>query len=169
LVRATDSNFYSIEQVVLNADFSLERVDFEEFGLGNFVADAMKIIGEEVTGKTVDFAFQANGTIRSDIVPGAMPWSKNQISFFDLAAVNPLGMGKDDFPGYPLVSVYATEQEVIRAVQITSILHQIYGDIFFLQFSGLRYTYDPGKAFWMKVPIINLPIPANKAVLSIDK
>lgn len=169
VVDATDSIFYNIAQPILNSNFNLERVEFEEYGLGNFVVDAMKIIGEEVTGKPVDFAFQANGTIRSDLIPGTMPWSNNKISFFDLASVNPLGMGKDDFPGYPLVSVYATEQEVIRAVQITSMLHQIYGDIFFLQFSGLRYTYDPGKAFWLKVPIINLPIPANKAIISIDK
>lgn len=169
VVNATDSTLYDIEQVVLNSSFNMKREAFKEYGLGNFIVDAMKIMGEKVTEKPVDFAFQANGTIRSDIIPGAMPWSKNQISFFDLAAVVPLGMGNNDFPGYPLVSIYATEEEVINAVQITSMLHQIYGDIFFLQFAGLKYAYDPGKAFWMKVPIIDLPIPANKAVLSIEK
>lgn len=169
IATISDSLFYNLNQVVLQSDFSLERIDFAEYGLGNFVVDAMRIVGEKVTGKPVDFAFQANGTIRADLVPGTMPWSKNKFSFFDIASVVPLGMGKDDIPGYPLVSVYATEEEVIRAVQITSMLHQIYGDIFFLQFSGLKYTYDPGKAFWMRVPFINLPIPANKAILSIDK
>ena len=169
LIKSTDSVLQSIDMVVALSKFDMEAGYKEEFGLGNFVTDAMKIMGERATGKKVDFAFQANGTIRSDIIPGKMPWSKEKISFFDLASVVPLGMGNDGIPGYPLVSIYATEQEVIRAAQITSILHQIYGDIFFLQFSGLRYTYDPGKAFWLTLPIVNLPIPANKAILSIEK
>lgn len=169
LVEYTDSVFYNINQVNARTTFKMERVEYDEFGLGNFITDAMRFMGEKLTGDKVDFAFQGNGVIRSDIYPGEMPWSKNDVSFFDLATVSGLGMGPDKMPGYPMVSVYLTEQEIIRATQVTSILHQIYGDIFYLQFSGLRYTYDAGKAFWLKVPFLNLPIPANKAVLSVEK
>lgn len=169
LVAYTDSIFYNISQVNARTTFKMERVEYEEFGLGNFITDAMRFMGEKLTGSKVDFSFQGNGVIRSDIYPGEMPWSKNEVSFFDLATVSGLGMGPDKMPGYPMVSVYLTEEEVIRATQVTSILHQIYGDIFYLQFSGLRYTYDAGKALWLKIPFLNLPIPANKAVLSVEK
>lgn len=169
LTSYTNGLFTDIKQVNATTSFALERVEFDEFGLGNFVTDAMRFMGEKITGEKVDFAFQGNGVIRSDLYPGAMPWSEKMISFFDLATVSGLGKGPDNMPGYPMVSVYLTEQEIVRATQVTSVLHQIYGDIFFLQFSGLRYTYDPGKALWLKVPFLNLPIPANKAVKSVEK
>jgi hypothetical protein len=38
------------------------------------------------------------------------------------------------------------------------------GDSSFLQFSGLRYSYNPANAVLLTVPFINLPIPTTRAV-----
>jgi 5'-nucleotidase / UDP-sugar diphosphatase len=166
----TDSLFYDVQQTALKSLFSMKKEkNLKESSIGNFVTDAMRLVTQELTGEKVDFAFQANGVIRGSVIPGSMPWGENQVSFFDLVTVSGLGSGPDKLPGYPMVSVYLTEKEVLNALEVTAMLSQVYGDIFFLNFSGLRYTYDPGRALWMKVPFINLPLPANKAVISAEK
>jgi 5'-nucleotidase / UDP-sugar diphosphatase len=166
----TDSLFYDIQQTVLKSVFSMKKEkSMQESTIGNFVADAMRIVTEEVTGEKVDFAFQANGVIRGSVVPGSMPWAQEKVSFFDLVTVSGLGSGPDNKPGYPLVSVYLTEKEIFNVLEATAMLTQIYGDIFFLNASGLQFTYDPGKSLWMKIPFLNLPLPANKAIIKAQK
>jgi hypothetical protein len=42
------------------------------------------------------------------------------------------------------------------------------GDSFFLQFSGLRYSYNPANAVLLTIPFINLPIPTTRGVTSVE-
>lgn len=141
---------------------------FVETTVGNFVTDAMRIMGEQVTGERVDVAFQGNGIIRADIIPGTMEWSEGEISFFDLVTVSGLGTGPDGRAGYPLVSFYLTEREIMNVLEISSLLSQLMGDIYFLQVSGVRYTYDPGKATWLTIPFLQLPVPAYRSVVNAE-
>jgi 5'-nucleotidase / UDP-sugar diphosphatase len=157
--------FTDVTEAVAFSDFEMIRPEpFVETAPGNFVTDAMRLMAEKITGKRVDVAFQGNGIIRADIVPGTMELSEGKVSFFDLVTVSGLGSGPDGKAGYPLVSIYLTEQEILNILEISSLLSQMMGDIYFLQVSGLRYSYDPGKAVWLKIPFTGIPVPAYRSV-----
>ncbi len=160
--------FTDVGESVAWSDFPLVRPSpFTETQVGNFVTDAMRMTGEMITGERVDVAFQGNGIIRTDIVPGAMDWSMGQISFFDLVTVSGLGSGEDGKAGYPLVSVYLTEREIFNVLETSSLLSQLLGDIYFLQVSGLRYVYDPGRTVWLTLPG-GTPLPAYRSVIGAE-
>jgi 5'-nucleotidase / UDP-sugar diphosphatase len=165
----TDGMFGDVAAGILQMDFSMRReLPFTETTVGNFVTDAMRLMSEEITGEKVHVAFQGDGVIRSDIVPGTMEWSDGMVSFFDLVTVSGLGSGKDSGAGYPLVSLYLTEKEIYNVLEISSLLSQFMGDIYFLQVSGIRFSHDPGKATWLKVPVLNIPVPAYRSVLNAE-
>jgi len=161
--------FKELNQNAINSNFELKNAHLEESAIGNFITDGMRIVGEKIIGEKVDFAFQANGVIRSDLKPGTAKWSKNKIPFFDLAAVSCLGSGPDNSPGNPMVSVYLTEKEIYTALEVTTLLSQVYGDIFFMQYSGLKYVYNPKNAIRFKLPFIKFPIPKFKAIYQVEK
>ncbi len=132
----------------------------QETPFGNFVTDAMRIITSEKTGKKVDIAIQANGSIRGGITPGALEHSQGVITFYDLAELVGLGVGPDGNAGYPIVSVYLTGEEVRRVLEVAVLLGEMLGDTYFLQFSGLRYDFNPRNAVLFTVPFINQPVPS---------
>lgn len=169
LIEYTDSLVSDLAMPVVVSDFPLTTgAALEEHTVGNFLTDAMRLMAAEITGEPVDIAFQANGVIRANITPGTMPWSKGQVSFLDLATVSGLGAGPDGKAGYPLVSFYLTEAEIFTLLEIATLMHLLQGNTYFLQFSGLRYSYDPGKALWMRVPFLNLPVPAYRSVQQVE-
>ncbi|MFO7923931.1 MAG: bifunctional UDP-sugar hydrolase/5'-nucleotidase [Bacteroidales bacterium] len=165
----TGGMFDDVEDAVMYSDFEMiSPGPFVETTVGNFVTDAMRLMTSDITGERVDLSIQGNGIIRADIVPGSMEWSEGKVSFFDLVTVSGLGSGPDSKAGYPLVSFYLTGDEIYNVLEITSLLSQLMGDMYFLQVSGLRYTYDPGRAMWMKIPFLELPVPAYRSVLSAE-
>ncbi len=164
----TDGLIGDYEKTLMLSGFPLKSGKrFQETSVGNFLTDAMRYTAEEVTGSPVDIAFQANGMIRGDIIPGSMEWSEGAVTFLDLASVAGLGSGPDQRPGYPMVSFYLNAAEVKNFLEIASLLPRFLGDNYFLQFSGLKYTIDPGKVFWLTVPFINQPVPAYRSVQEI--
>jgi 5'-nucleotidase / UDP-sugar diphosphatase len=155
-----------IRQPIARSSFSLTAgPPRQESNLGNFLTDAMRLIAEEVTGKRVDLAVQANGAIRSDVIPGKMDWSEGEITFYDMMMAVGLGSGADGNPGFPLVSFYLTEDEVRRAMEISQLLSELRGNTYYLQFSGIRKEYDPGRAVLMSIPFSGTPVPSTRAVL----
>ncbi|MBT9135664.1 MAG: Trifunctional nucleotide phosphoesterase protein YfkN [Firmicutes bacterium] len=158
--------FTDIAKTVIHSDFKVtDGPRMRESPFGNFVTDAMRAIGAEATGRPVDFAIQANGNIRGSIVPASSTAVKGNVSWYDLVSLIGLGSGPDMGPGYPLVSVYLTGEEVRRILEVGALLSQLMGDSYFLQVSGLRYTYDPERAIVARVPFANIPIPSTRAVL----
>jgi 5'-nucleotidase / UDP-sugar diphosphatase len=163
--RVTD-----IAKTVVRSDFTLfAGPALSETTLGNFVSDAVRAAAEATTGEPVDFAFQASGMIRGDLVPGGSDWNRNDISFFDLAKTVGMGFGPDSLPGYPLVSVWLTGEEVRRVVEVSVLLSGLMGNSYYLQVSGLRAQYDPGRAIWGRIPVRGTPIPSGRAVLSAER
>jgi hypothetical protein len=63
-----------------------------------------------------------------------------------------------------MASVYLTGEEVRRMLEITILLQEFMGDSYFLQFSGLRYSYNPANAVLLTLPFVDLPIPTTRAV-----
>ena len=165
IIDFSDSTFTNVFEPILYSDFSLRKhQDLVETTVGNFVVDAMRLEAEKVTGYPVDLAIQANGVIRGDIVPGTMEWSRNKVSFMDLVTIAGLGSGPDNKAGYPMVSIWLTAEEIYSVFEIAALLSQLMGDTYFLQISGMKYHYDPGKATWLTIPFLNLPVPAYRSV-----
>jgi 5'-nucleotidase/UDP-sugar diphosphatase len=161
----TDGKFDDIMDTVARSDFILSNhPPLSETPLGNFIADAMRMVAQEVIGKRVDIAGQANGCIRTSVFPGTMEYSAGNVSFYDIVEATSLGHGLDGYAGCPIVSVYITGEEVRRLLEITVLLQEFMGDSFFLQFSGLRYSYNPANAVLLTIPFVNLPIPTSRAV-----
>lgn len=157
--------FTDVLEIVARSDFPVpNHPPLEESPVGNFITDGMRMITQEVTGKRVDIAVQANGNIRESIIPGTMPHSTGAVSFYDIADVVGLGHGPDGHAGYPVVSVYLTGEEVGRMLEVAVLLRELLGDTYFLQFSGLRYDYNPTNAVLFTVPGINQPLPTSRAV-----
>jgi len=167
----TAGAFTDISQIIARSEFALPRdLPFSESTIGNFVTDAMRIETERLLEEKVDFALQANGTIRGGLLVGSDHHNTGKISQFDLVSISAMGNGPDNLPGYPLVSLYLTGAEVHRLLEIAVILPQLWGDIYFLQFSGLRYTYDPERTFWIRrIPWLNMPWPSGKSVISAER
>ena len=167
--EVTGGEFDDIMSTVARSDFVLSNLpSLSETALGNFVADAMRFVGEQFTGDRVDIAGQADGNIRNSISPGTMEYSAGNISFYSIAEATGVGRGLDGRPGCPIVSFYVTGEEVRRALEIDVLLQKLMVDSSFLQFSGLRYSYDPANAVLLTVPFINLPVPTARAVTSAE-
>jgi len=162
----TDGRVADIRQTVMRSEFPLNRAHKQESAIGNFITDAMRIVTSEVTGSRVDVAVQANGAIRGSITPGSMPWSQGDVSFYDLMVTTGLGSGPDGNPGYPIVAFYLTGEEVRRAMEVSVLLSEMLMDNYFLQFSGASMEYDPNRALWMTVPVIDQPLPSSRSVIS---
>lgn len=161
----TDGVFSDVSMPLVRSEFDMRSPGpFVGTTVGNFVTDAMRLMAEQYTGERVDFSVQGNGIIRADIIPGTMDWSRKLVSFFDMVTVSGLGMGPDGSAGYPLVSFYLTGNEIYNVLEITSLLSQLIGDNYFLQMSGLKYSYDPGKAIWLRIPFLGTPVPAYRSV-----
>lgn len=141
----------------------------QESPFGNFVGDAMRLVTGEKTGERMDFAIQANGAIRGSITPGTMPHALGKVSVYDLAELIGLGIGPDESAGYAIVKAYLTGEEIRRALEVAVLLAEMMGDTYFLQFSGLRYDYNPQNAVLFTVPILDLPIPTTRAVISAER
>jgi 5'-nucleotidase / UDP-sugar diphosphatase len=165
----TDNRVTEITQPLAQSSFSIQRNEPQrESAIGNYITDAMKMAAEDALGKPVDIAVQANGAIRSDIVPGTQEWSRGRVSFYDMVMAVGLGSGSDGNPGYPLVSFYISEDEVRRALEVSVLLSELMGDNYFLQFSGMKMLYDPSRAVLFRVPFTGTPIPTSRAVLSAE-
>jgi 5'-nucleotidase / UDP-sugar diphosphatase len=140
-----------------------------EMPMGGFVADAMRAAAAAATGTPVDVAFQASGQIRGDLVPGASDWNRGAVSAYDLASTVGLGTGPDGAPGYPMVSVWLTGDEVRRVLEVSVLLSGLMGSSYFLQVSGLEARYDPRRAVLGRIPVRGTPIPTGRAVLSAER
>ncbi len=165
----TGGRYRDILYPVAFADFKIpDYPPLQETPMGNFVTDAMRLVTAEKSEHDPDFAVQANGVIRGSIMPGTMPHSYGVVSFYDLVELVGLGKGEDGYAGYPLVAVYLTGKEVMRILEVAVLMEEVLGNTYFLQFSGLRYEYNPGNAVLFTVPGLDLPIPTARAVVNAE-
>jgi 5'-nucleotidase/UDP-sugar diphosphatase len=165
IAEMTGGEFDDVMSTVARSDFVLSnQPPLSETPLGNFIADAMRMVAQEVTGKKVDVAGQVNGCIRTNIYPGTMEYSAGNISFYEIAQATSVGHGRDGYAGCPIVSIYLTGEELRRLLELTVLMQELMGDSAFIHFSGLRYSYNPANAVLLTIPFVNLPIPTTRAV-----
>jgi 5'-nucleotidase/UDP-sugar diphosphatase len=165
----TGGKINDVMSTVARSDFILSKdSSMSETPLGNFVADAMRIVAQEVTGKRVDMAGEASGCIGKSIFPGTMEYSAGNVSFYEIVEATGVGHGRDGYPGCPVVSFYLTGEEVHPVLEINILVQKLMGDYSFLQLSGLRYSYNPANAVLLTIPFVNLPIPKTRAVTGVE-
>ena len=136
----------------------------KEHTMGSIIADsyiyaATKALGEE--GNPVDMAVVPSGTIRDTYYPGNLTVS-------DIFTSYSLGIGPDQVPGYPLISVYLTGAELRTAVEIDASLSDMMTSAR-LYWSGLNFSFGPKRILLNKVTDVYQVSDGKRVELKDDK
>lgn len=130
----------------------------EESPLGNLLADSIRwyvnLLDSDPNDPSsrVAVAVESNGVIRDDLLVG----QTGKITVGDLFRTIPLGIGPDDTMGYPLISFYLYGFEIKRALEIVTSVRPLKNDDYYLQISGLHFTYNPHRMLFDRVTRIEI-------------
>lgn len=143
---------YAFDQPLAKVDKTLTRA-YDDPILGNLVTDALR----QATGS--DVSFTGNGTIRDNLIKGR----QGVQAVSDLFRIAPLGIGElDDAPGYPLIKVYVTGQELKNLLEVLLLAYQLReSKSYYPRVSGLRFAYNPWRVPFDRVSQIELGDPLN--------
>ncbi len=121
-----------------------------ELNLGSIMADAYTYAVELLSEDThpVDMAVVPSGTIRDTYALGNIT-PENVFHSFSL------GIGEDQIPGYPLISVYLTGAELKTAAEIDASISDLMTTAR-LYTDGLYWTYNPNRMILNKVTDVYL-------------
>lgn len=174
-MEAVDSEYlsqfgYTQKQVLARNTIefsSLYDLEYEhtEHNLGNIMSDAYRYAvtnAEDYNGKPVDVAVVPSGTIRDTYAVGDITVESVFNSFS-------LGIGADGVPGYPLISVYLTGEELKTAAEIDASVSDFMTTAR-LYMSGLNFNFNPNRMILNKVTDSYLvDMDGNKIELEDDK
>lgn len=127
--------------------------EFSELGdyhreepLGSLISDSYIYAVKNAEGKNykeIAAAIVPYGIIRDSFTRG-------NIRVTDVFNVSSLGIGADQVPGYPLISVYLTGKELKTAAEVDASIQPIMGEAQ-LYMSGLNYRFNPKRMIFNKV------------------
>ena len=148
------SKGFSFRQIIAHTPFPLE-IREDECNLGNLLADSLPwYIHRQNTDPDnpvppVEIAVISNGVIRDAIEPG----KTGRIAVCDAFRAIPLGIGFDDQAsmGYPLISFYVYPSEVKKALEILTSIYPLKGADYYLQTSGVRFSYNPYRMIFDRI------------------
>ncbi|HOW57226.1 MAG TPA: 5'-nucleotidase C-terminal domain-containing protein, partial [Smithellaceae bacterium] len=160
--KKIDADFlgkYSLnyDKIIASTNKSLTMA-VDESPVGNLIADSIRWYVNKYDANPADpesrvaVAIESNGVIRDDLLQG----KTGKIAVGDLFRTIPLGIGSDDSMGYPLISFYLYGYEIKRALEILTSVQPQKGPDYFLQVSGLRFTYNPNRVIFDRVTAIEL-------------
>lgn len=144
------------DEVIANSPFNFQALDdmfiqHAESTLGNLVSDAYIYAVKKAERDNyipIAAAIVPNGTIRGTILEG-------DITTADAFSISSLGIGADQIPGYPLISVYLTGKELKTACEVDASITPLMGDAQ-LYMSGVDFTFNPNRLIFNKVVESNL-------------
>lgn len=155
-MEKVDSNYlyrfgYTREQVLAqNAfDFSTSAQLHDvhtEHTLGNLLADAFDYAVEnadDFDGHPVDVAIVPSGCVRDTFATG-------DITVEDVFNAYSLGIGRDGVPGYPLISMYLTGEELRTGAEIDASISDLMTSAR-LYLSGVSFSYNPNRLILNRV------------------
>ncbi|PKL35355.1 MAG: bifunctional metallophosphatase/5'-nucleotidase [Spirochaetae bacterium HGW-Spirochaetae-1] len=158
-IDKTAVNMKVLAPLGLGFDSIIAHTDFEIFNeeaesnLGNMIADSICWYADKFEydpkdpSSKIDIGVISGGVIRDDIYPG----TKGNIAVSDLFRTIPLGIGMDDTMAYPLITIYINAAEVKKALEILTTIYPLKGEDYFLQISGLKFTYNPNRMLFDRV------------------
>jgi 5'-nucleotidase len=142
----------SSRKVIGQTAFDLRTVE-EESNLGNLIADSIRwyVNRHDYDPKDpltkVVVAIESNGVIRDNLLRG----KTGALAVCDVFNTIPLGIGVDDTMAYPLISCYFYASEIKKALEVLTSVYPLKGSSYFLQVSGLKFTYNPRRVFFDRV------------------
>jgi 5'-nucleotidase/UDP-sugar diphosphatase len=144
----------SFRDIIAHTDVDL-KIREDESNLGNLIADSIRwscnkhVYNPEDPPTRVSAAFISNGVIRDDILKG----KTGDIAVCDAFRAIPLGIGFDEAEtmGYPLVTFYLNPSELKKGLEILTSIYPMKGADYFLQVSGIRFTYNPNRMLFDRV------------------
>ncbi|MCX8123349.1 MAG: bifunctional metallophosphatase/5'-nucleotidase [Spirochaetes bacterium] len=127
----------------------------DETNLGNLIADSIRWYVNKYDSDPKDpdskvtMGVISNGVIRDNIVVG----KTGKIAFSDAFAAIPLGIGMDEKKtmGYPLITCYLYASEIKKALEILTSIYPLKGSDYFIQISGVKFTYNPNRMLFDRV------------------
>lgn len=126
----------------------------QEDPLGNLLSDSYIYAVKKSEGKNytpIDAAIIPAGTIRGTFLKGG-------ITAADVFSVSSLGIGPDNVPGYPLISIYLTGKELKTVCEVDASISPIMEDAQ-LYMSGLSFTFNPNRLIFNKLTEASLKRP----------
>lgn len=139
-------------KTIAHAKFDMPIVE-DESPLGNLIADSIRWYANKYDYDPADpatkvvLAIEANGVIRDSLMKG----KTGRLSVADVFRTIPLGIGMDGTMAYPLVSCYLYGSEIKKAMEILTSIYPLKGSSYFLQISGVKFTYNPRRAIFDRV------------------
>lgn len=156
LMDSVDTNYlsrwnYTRNQVIAQNEVVFSSLDdlsdvHEDHNLGNIMADAYKYAVEHASdfdGNRVAVAIAPSGTIRGSYPVG-------DITVADIYNSFSLGIGEDGVPGYPLLSVYVTGEELRLIAEVDASVSDLMTTAR-LYNSGLCFEFNPKRLILNKV------------------
>lgn len=156
LMKSVDENYlsrwgYNRKQVIAQNDIVFSSVSdlgdiHEDHNLGNIIADSYKYAVENASdfnGERVAVAIAPSGTIRESYAVG-------DITVTDIFNSFSLGIGADGVPGYPLLSVYVTGEELRLIAEVDASVSDLMTSAR-LYNAGLQFEFNPNRLILNKV------------------
>ncbi|OGP78439.1 MAG: hypothetical protein A2V86_10555 [Deltaproteobacteria bacterium RBG_16_49_23] len=148
----------SFYKVIAKTDFDLTLMP-EESNLGNLIADSIRWAINRIdydrndpAGKVV-VAIESNGAIRDDLLRGRT----GDIAVCDLFRAVPLGISRgDESMGYPFITCYLYGHEIKKILEVVTSIYPKKGNKYFLQVSGVKFTYNPNRMLFDRVMDIRI-------------
>ncbi len=149
------------DQVLAAAPFNFHNINdmikvHQEDPLGNLVSDAYVYAVQKAEGRRyvpVDAAIVPVGTIRGSFYQG-------NVTAADAFTASSLGIGPDNIPGYPLISVYLTGAELKTVCEVDASISPMMEDAQ-LFMSGVDFEFNPHRLIFNKVIGADLHKPDN--------
>ena len=137
VLAASPFNFQPVNKIIKT---------HQEDPLGNLISDAYIYAVKKAEGADyvpVDAAVVPVGTIRGSFFQG-------NITVADVFSASSLGMGPDNVPGYPLISVYLTGKELKNVCEVDASVTPMMEDAQ-LFISGISFKFNPNRLIFNKV------------------
>ncbi len=149
----------TFRKILAETDFDL-FLKTEESNLGNLIADSIRWYINKNNYNPADPSTKvvasiiSHGVIRDPIVKG----KTGQIAVCDVFRVIPLGIGFDDAEtmGYPLITIYVYPAELKKVLEVLTSVYPLKGSDYFLQVSGIQFTYNPYRMIFDRVSEIRI-------------
>ncbi len=156
LMEKVDSSYlshfgYTREQVLAQNTVKFSTSEdlyslHEEHNLGNLLADAFAYTvnhADTPDNHPVDVAIVPSGCVRDTFVTG-------DITVEDVFNAYSLGIGADGIPGYPLISIYLTGEELKTGAEIDASVSDFMPSAR-LYLSGIHFSFNPNRLILNKV------------------
>ncbi|TAL39481.1 MAG: bifunctional metallophosphatase/5'-nucleotidase [Spirochaetes bacterium] len=139
-------------KVIAETGFDLKTIE-DESPIGNLITDSIRWYVNKYDSDPADpvtkvaLGVESNGVIRDHLLKG----KTGKVCVADVFRTIPLGVGMDDTMAYPLVTIYVYASEIKKALEVLTSIYPMKGNDYFLQLSGVKFTYNPHRVIFDRV------------------